>query len=250
MLLLRSLLFYFGVLTALVVYAPFILGAVVLPLQPRFRVVTQWTRFSLWWLEITCHLRYRVTGRENIPPGPAIIMAKHQSAWETLVFQRIFPAHTWVLKRALLFIPIGGWGLAVLRAIAIDRAAGRKALQQVIEQGTQRLQSGLWVVIFPEGTRTAPGTRGKYNIGGAMLARKSGYPVVPVAHNAGEFWRRNSIIKHPGVIDVVIGPVIDTRGKDTAEINHLVETWIEGTMERISTLPASPGGLSSPPISP
>ncbi len=237
MLLLRSLLFYFGTLLALVIYAPFILGAIVLPLRPRFYVVTQWTRFTLWWLEVTCNLKYRVEGRENIPPGPAIILAKHQSAWETLVFQRIFPPQTWVLKRSLLLIPIGGWGLAVLRAVAIDRTAGRKALQQVVEQGTDRLKRGLWIVIFPEGTRMAPGVHGKYNIGGAMLAKKSGYPVVPVAHNAGEFWRRNSIIKHPGVISVVIGPTIDPQGKDTGEINTLVESWIEDTMPRITTLP-------------
>lgn len=246
MIVLRSVLFYLGMLAGLLLLLPLMPLALPFSYRVRYGLLTRWSQFELWWLALTCGLHYRVSGRENIPPGPAIILAKHQSAWETLALQRIFPPQTWVLKRSLLFIPIFGWGLAMLKAIAIDRGAGRKALQQVIEQGTERLKAGIWVVIFPEGTRTAPGARGKYNIGGAMLAKKSGYPVVPVAHNAGEFWRRNSLLKYPGVIDVVIGPVIDPRDKDTGEINALAESWIEDTMERISTLPARSGPVISP----
>lgn len=234
MLILRSLLFYIGMVVALVIILPLLPFMLPFPYQIRYRLLTQWGRFNIWWVGITCDLRYRVEGTENIPDGPAVILAKHQSAWETFALQKIFPPQTWVLKRSLLWIPIFGWGLALLYAIAIDRSAGRAALQQVITQGTDRLKRGIWVVIFPEGTRTAPGVRRKYNVGGAMLAAKSGYPVVPVAHNAGEFWSRRSFAKRPGEITVVIGPVIETTGKSAGDINRVVEEWIESTMLRIS----------------
>lgn len=243
---LRSLLFYVGMVGGLVVLLPLMPLVFPFSYRTRYWVMTRWSQFVIWWLALTCGLRYQVSGRENIPPGPAIILAKHQSAWETLALQRIFPPQTWVLKRSLFFIPIFGWGLALLEPIGIDRSAGRKALQQVVEQGTDRLRRGIWVVIFPEGTRTAPGVRGKYNIGGAVLAKKSGYPIVPVAHNAGEFWRRNSFLKYPGTIQVVIGPVINPQGMDTGEINAAVESWIEDTMTRISALPAPAGSVISP----
>lgn len=243
---LRSLLFYVGMVAGLVVLLPFMPLVFPFSYRTRYWVMTRWGQFVIWWLALTCGLRYQVSGREHIPAGPAIILSKHQSAWETLALQRIFPPQTWVLKRSLFFIPIFGWGLALLEAIGIDRGSGRKALQQVVEQGTDRLRRGIWVVIFPEGTRTAPGVRGKYNIGGAMLAKKSGYPVVPMAHNAGEFWRRNSLLKYPGTIQVVVGPVIDPQGMDTGEINAAVENWIEDTMTRISTLPAPTGPVISP----
>lgn len=239
MLAIRSILFYFGMVLSLLCLVPFMLVAFPFPYSIRYGVLTRWGRFNVWWLRVTCGVIYRVEGQENIPPGPAIIMAKHQSAWETFALQIIFPPQTWVLKRSLLWIPVFGWGLALLYAIAIDRSAGRQALQQVIEQGTQRLRKGIWVVIFPEGTRTVPGTQGKYNIGGPMLAEKSGYPVVPVAHNAGECWSRNSFIKYPGQITVVIGPVIDPTGKKASVIGREVEAWIEGTMDRISGVPRS-----------
>lgn len=239
MLILRSLLFYVGMIAALVLLLPLLPFTLPFPYRMRYRLLTQWGRFNIWWVGITCGLRYRVEGIENIPKGPAIILAKHQSAWETFALQKVFPPQTWVLKRSLLWIPIFGWGLALLYAIAIDRGAGRAALQQVITQGTDRLKRGIWVVIFPEGTRTAPGTRRRYNIGGAMLAAKSGYPVVPVAHNAGEFWSRRSFGKRPGEITVVIGPVIEPNGKGAGEINREVEEWIEDTMLRISHVASS-----------
>ncbi len=160
-------------------------------------------------LKHLCGLDYRVEGREHLPGGAAIILSKHQSAWETIAFQEIFPPQTWVLKRELMWIPLFGWALALLRPIAIDRSAGRKAIEQVIEQGRERLQSGIWVVVFPEGTRVAPGTRKRYGMGGAVLAAETGYPVVPVAHNAGSFWPRRGFLKRPGTVRVVIGPVID-----------------------------------------
>ena len=212
------------------VYAPLMLPTVVLPFALRYRLISAWARFQLIVLKHLCRLDYRVEGREHLPGGAAIILSKHQSAWETIAFQGIFPPQTWVLKRELLWIPLFGWALALLRPIAIDRSAGRKAIEQVIEQGRERLQSGIWVVVFPEGTRVAPGTRKRYAIGGAVLAAETGYPVVPVAHNAGSFWLRRGFLKRPGTVRVVIGPVIDPRSQTAEEIIKQAEEWIEMKM--------------------
>ena len=212
------------------VYAPLMLPTVVLPFALRYRLISAWARFQLIVLKHLCRLDYRVEGREHLPGGAAIILSKHQSAWETIAFQGIFPPQTWVLKRELLWIPLFGWALALLRPIAIDRSAGRKAIEQVIEQGRERLQSGIWVVVFPEGTRVAPGTRKRYAMGGAVLAAETGYPVVPVAHNAGSFWLRRGFLKRPGIVRVVIGPMIDSRGQKAEEIIKQVEEWIENKM--------------------
>ncbi len=234
--LLRAILFYLGLTLATVIV--FVLSPLVFPFPQtvRGRYFALWARFVMWWLRLTCGLGFRVEGRENIPEGTALILAKHQSAWETIAMQTIFPPQTWVLKRELLLIPFFGWGLALTRPVAIDRSAGKKALKQVITQGIDRLQRGLWVVIFPEGTRTAPGERQKYAIGGAMLADKSGYPVVPVCHNAGEFWPKRGFTKKPGVITLVIGEPFDPSGMKAGEINARVEEWIETTYQRITTL--------------
>lgn len=168
------------------------IGLLTFPLAPptRYRFLSLWARCMLWWLRISCGLSFAVKGRENIPNSPSIILCKHQSAWETLALQLIFPPQVWVLKRSLLRIPFFGWALALTSPIAINRAAGREALKQLVSQGKDRLAKQFWVVIFPEGTRTAPGERGKYHIGGAWLATHTQTQVVPVAHNAGVFWRK------------------------------------------------------------
>ncbi len=227
---LRSALFNLLMLLTVLVFAPLALLTFPLPHPLRYRFISQWARLQTWLIGVLCGVRYRVEGREHLPKGPAIILAKHQSAWETIAFQKIFPIQTWVLKRELLLIPFFGWGLALMKPIAIDRGAGRKAVTQVIEQGQARLKEGIWIVVFPEGTRMAPGTTRRYGIGGAALAAESGYPVVPVAHNAGFFWPRRGFLKKPGTIHVVIGPVIHTRGKSAEEINRAAEEWIENKM--------------------
>jgi len=237
MLLLRSLIFALGMWLALLVIGPLGMLAWPLPFAIRFRIISQWARFNVWWLEKTCAVRYEITGRENIPPGNGIVLCKHQSTWETLILQQVFPLQVWMLKRELLWVPLFGWALALLEPIAINRGAGRKAVRQLIEQGTRKLAEGRWVVIYPEGTRTEPGKQGRYALGGAILAEHSGYPVVPVAHNAGEFWPRRKFIKRPGIIKLVIGPVIETRGRKAQDINAEVEAWIEGQMKQI-TAPA------------
>jgi 1-acyl-sn-glycerol-3-phosphate acyltransferase len=201
-----------------------------LPFKWRYAVVSRWAITNLWLLKIICNLRYEVEGLEHIPNEPSIVLCKHQSAWETLALQAIFPPQVWVLKRELLWIPFFGWGLASLNPIAIDRKAGRKALQQVIDQGKDRLHSGAWVVVFPEGTRVAPGKMKKFGIGGARLAVETGYPVVPVAHNAGTNWPKDGFIKHPGVIRLKIGAKIPTTDITAAELNKTVFTWMQAEM--------------------
>lgn len=235
---LRALLFYTGVALNTVVFAT--LGGLLLPLPffTRYRVVTCWTDFTLWWLKVTCGLSYRVTGREHIPKGPAIILCKHQSAWETMSLQQVFPPQVWVFKRELLWVPFFGWGLACLDPIVINRSARQNALRQLVDQGRERLSRGIWITLFPEGTRVRPGAKGRYYAGGGVLAADTGVPVVAVAHNAGLYWPRNSFLKNPGVIDLVIGPAIETRGKSAREIMAAAENWIEATAQGL--LPPSP----------
>lgn len=199
------------------------------PLQ-RFKAVRPWSRMILGLARWVLGMRYRVIGLEHLPQGPCVVMAKHQSAWETIALAAILPPAVFVLKRELLRIPFFGWGLAMTSPIAIDRKAGRVALKSVEEQGRQRLAEGFWVIIFPEGSRMPPGVRGRYNAGGAWLAVKAGVPVLPVAHNAGRLWGRNAFIKRAGEITVVIGPPIPTAGRKPAEVIAETEDWIEGQM--------------------
>ncbi|MEE9552191.1 MAG: lysophospholipid acyltransferase family protein [Gammaproteobacteria bacterium] len=231
----RSLLFYLGLILSTLFFSPLAILIFPLPFKLRFLIVSRWAVFNLWWLKITCGLTHTIEGQENIPDTPAIIMCKHQSAWETLAIQLIFPSQVWILKRELLWIPIYGWGLASMQPIAIDRSSVISSLRQIVEQGCKRLAQGIWVVVFPEGTRVAPGEKGKYLPGGSLLAEKSGCPIVPIAHNSGYFWPRNSITKRPGTINMIIGPVIESSGKSANDISSEVEEWIETTMQRLPT---------------
>ena len=203
-----------------------------------FRVRTKVARMYAWFivhsLSFLCGVKYQVRGEENIPKGAAILFSKHQSTWETYALQLILPPQVWVFKRELLWVPFFGWGLAALKSISIDRSSGRKAIKQIVEQGRQRLDAGIWVTIFPEGTRVAPGEHKRWGIGGAILAQQTGYPIVPVAHNAGEFWAKKSFIKRPGTIQVIIGKPVETKGRKAAEINSEVETWMNSAMAEIS----------------
>jgi 1-acyl-sn-glycerol-3-phosphate acyltransferase len=235
MLLLRSGLFFIGQVITAPIFT--LIAFLALPLNPVTRnvLISGWARSMIWWLRITCNIRHEVTGLENLPDSPSIILSKHQSAWETLAFQAIFPTQVYVLKRELLWIPIFGWGLAMSSPIAIDRSAGREALKKLVANGAARLKSGLWVVIFPEGTRIAPGEKSKYQIGGAWLATHTKTQVVPVAHNAGRYWAKNSFIKKPGIIQLHIGKPIQSAGLKTDALNHQVETWIESEMPLLDT---------------
>ena len=230
MLWIRSLLFYLGVLLITPIFS--ILAILLFPLNnvTRSRIASGWAYCTIFWLKLTCNLGVSVKGLDNIPKHPSIILSKHQSAWETIALQTIFPPQIWVMKRELLMIPFLGWAFMALAAIPIDRSSGREALKKLVAHGKDRLARGLWVVIFPEGTRTAPGQRAKYHIGGAWLASHTQSTVVPVAHNAGRYWRKNSFKKYPGTIQVVIGPPIETAGLKPDEVNQRVENWIEAEM--------------------
>ena len=206
-----------------------------LPMRAQFAMGRVWARSVLWILAKLCGLTYVVEGRERIPPGNHIVMSKHTSAWETVAFFVIFPPHVWVLKRELLWIPFVGWGLRLLHPIAINRGAGHRAVNQVIEQGKERLASGLWVVIFPEGTRVVAGENRKYGVSGALLATATGSLVVPVAHNAGSFWPRRGIVKKPGLIRMIIGEPISAEGKNARDLNEEIRAAIESGLERIES---------------
>ena len=234
MLLIRSLCFYLGQAASTLVFVPVCLVIFPLRFKTRYYLVTRWTLFNLWWLKFCCGLGYRVTGLEHIPAEPCIVMCKHQSVFETLVLQMIFTPQVWILKRELLKIPIYGWGLASMRPIAIDRGSARESLRQIVAQGSLRLRQRLWVIIFPEGTRVAPGAKGHYQPGGGLLAQKSGASVLPVAHNAGYLWRKNSLLKRPGAVTIAIGPAITPAGKSARQITQEAEAWIEAT---VKTLP-------------
>jgi len=188
-------------------------------------------------LKHLCHIDYRVEGEENIPQNEAcIIFSKHQSALETMMVQRVFPPLTFVVKRELIFIPFFGWGLKSIDPIAIDRKAGRKAILQIVNQGIDRLKKGIWIVVFPEGTRSKPGTKLPYKKGGAILATKSGHRVIPVAHTAGEYWPKGFFSRQTGTIVMSIGPAIETKGRKPEEVMLEAETWIETKMKEISTV--------------
>ncbi|MDR3395738.1 MAG: lysophospholipid acyltransferase family protein [Parasulfuritortus sp.] len=231
---LRSLLFLLLQSLFTIVFAVTALVAVPLPPIPRYRFIGIWARVVVVLARYVLDIDYRVIGQENLPAGGRyIVMSKHQSAWETIAFQLIFPPLAFVLKKELLRIPFFGWGLAMISPIAIDRDAGREALKDLEVQGEDRLAKGFWVLVFPEGTRVKPGEVGKYNIGGAWLAAKTGTSVIPVAHNAGVLWPKSAFLKRAGLISVVIGPPIPTEGKKASAINAEVEAWIEAEMRKL-----------------
>ncbi|GMQ97154.1 MAG: lysophospholipid acyltransferase family protein [Gammaproteobacteria bacterium] len=231
MLLLRSLVFYAGLYLLLTVFTFLVLLTFPLKTPARLVLPRLWARIVIAWLRLICGLDHKVEYSGALPKPPYIILAKHQSAWETIALQTILPPFVFVTKRELKWIPIFGWGLAMTGPISIDRNAGQKALDQVIEQGRERFDEGLCVLVFPEGTRVPVGTKRRYKLGGATLAAATGLPILPIAHNAGLFWPRRSIRKKPGMITIEIGPPIETAGKTVNEINAEAERWIEGRMK-------------------
>ncbi len=232
----RSAAFWLVFFSSTLIMAVLALFTFPFPFRVRHGFISQWSRLNLWWLEKSCRLRWNIEGLENVDVPNGIVFAKHQSTWETLFLQQLFKPETWVLKKELLKIPFFGWGARLVEPIALDRGAGRRAVEQLIEQGRDRLQKGRWVIIFPEGTRMPPGVHGRYRIGGAALAEATGYPVIPIAHNAGEYWPRRGFIKKPGVIQVRIGKPIHTKGKKAQQILKEAEDWIEARMQEITTL--------------
>ena len=204
------------------------------PLSWRITVIRSWILYSLALLRIFCGLGYRVEGLENIPAQGFIVMSKHSSTWETIALQKFFDPMVWVVKRELTRIPFFGWGLLVMNAIAINRGTGRKAINQLVEESRQRMDEGRILMLFPEGTRVMPGQKKPFKIGGAVVSEQTGYAVLPVAHNAGEFWPRHSWIKWPGTVRVVIGSPISPEGKTVEQIIAEVEAWVTAKCAEIS----------------
>lgn len=236
-----STLLFLGIILSALLFGPVVLACIIFPFSVRYKMAGVWIDLLLWMVEKACGIHHEVHGLEHIEGvNVAIVLSKHQSAWETVALRKILPPQTALLKESLLWLPIWGWALATLKPIAINRSNQREALKTLIEKGTACLNEGLWVVVFPEGTRTAPGEKKKFNAGGAILAQKTGYPVIPIAHNAGEYWPRYSFLKYPGTIQVRIGPPIETQNRKAGEINAEAEAWIEQAMTEITHLPPSP----------
>ena len=225
MLFLRSLLYFIGSIISLIVITLCGLFLVILPYSYRQRFLSNWAIFCIWWLKISLNITTDVKGSENINSSPSVIISNHQSTWETLAFQTIFPAHTWVLKQELLWLPVFGWSLALLKPIVINRGDKLNAIKKVIKQGSERLSQGISVVVFPEGTRQTYKHLGDYQNGAAAIAKKSGHDIIPVYHNAGKFWPKGSFIKKPGVITVVIGKPISSSFLTSSELTKEVRNW-------------------------
>ncbi|GIZ10665.1 1-acyl-sn-glycerol-3-phosphate acyltransferase [Pseudomonas sp. NCCP-436] len=207
-----------------------LLVAPLLPFRQRYRFVIQtWCRCAVWLARVVAGIRYEVRGLENIPQRPCVILANHQSTWETFFLSALFEPLSQVVKRELLHVPFFGWGMALLKPIAIDRSNPKAALKQMARQGDERLRQGAWVLVFPEGTRNPPEQLGKFSRGGAALAVNAGLPVLPIAHNAGEFWPKEGWGKRPGTIQVIIGAPMHAEGEGPraiAELNERAYQWV------------------------
>ena len=235
---LRSVIFYIGYFGAMLLIGVFCLPiAPFLPLSGRYRLLNLYNHVLMVWFRVACGVRYEIEGRENLPSGPCVIQANHQCEWETVFLQVMKPPVCTVLKQELLRFPIFGWALRLLHPIALDRSRPARAMKQVLTQGVTRLQGGLSVLIFPEGTRVEPGVRKRYNKSGSVIACRAGVPVLPVAHNAGERWPGRHWVKRPGVLRVRIGAPITTDGKTSDNVNAEVEAWIETQLQEISDVP-------------
>jgi len=233
MTLLRSLAFLVIMVIIVIPYYVLVFATALLPRQTRWQVIAGWPRIATWMARHVLGIDYEVRGRENIPAEPTVILSKHSSAWETLAFTSIFPPHVYVIKRELQWLPFLGWGLALMSVIAINRSNRKTAMSRMIRVGGERLKQGFSIMIYPEGTRVPVGRRGIYKLGGAVLACANGARVLPVAHDAGVLWPRNSFRKRPGKVTVVIGKPIDTSGRTPQDVMREVEAWIEGEVDKL-----------------
>jgi len=236
---LRTTLFYTGYILTLVPHASLcVLLGWMLPLRARYGYFVLWNRFVIWWLGVTCHVEYRITGSEHIPDAPFVLLSNHQSPWETIFLYHHFSPLCATLKRELLFIPFFGWALALLDPIAIDRNKRTTARQILLREGQRRLQERISVLVFPEGTRVAAGQYKKYSSGGAELAIAAGAVVLPLAHNAGTFWPARRYLKWPGTIDVIIGAPVATHGREARELAAAIQIWVQQVLP--PTVPPGP----------
>ena len=234
---LRSLVFLTVGFASAGIVALFALPLFWAPIAWRWAIVDTYCRFLLWAGEIICGMKMVVEGREHLPDTPCVIMIKHTTTLETYGHVPFFPRTAWVLKREIFWVPIFGWAVALLfRPIGINRKAGGPAVRQVIREGKKKLAEGTWVTIYPEGTRVQPGETRRYGVSGAALAQEANVPIIPVAHNAGDLWRRREFTKRPGIVRFCIGPPISAAGRPPKETNLIVQHWIETKMGEISSV--------------
>lgn len=233
MTLIRSTLFTIIMFGSVIPHSILIVLARPFGYQASYQVMMLWTHSTIWLCKVICGLDYTAEGQENIPDKASVVLLKHSSTYETIVQLVLFPHQTWVLKRELIWAPFLGWCLAALRPIAINRGAGRAAVNQVVEKGRGRLAKDTWVMIFPEGTRMKPGTTRPYGLSGTLLAQESGVLLVPVAHNAGDFWPRRGLRKRAGTVRFCIGPPVDPAGRDPREVNAELQNWIESKVAEL-----------------
>lgn len=230
----RSLLFSVLMSLSVAVYSFFCVLAYPFPFRFRYAMIAAFIGLQIWLLKVICGVNYQIEGLENIPKDRVgVVLSKHQSTWETFLLPRLFHHSAIILKRELLWVPFFGWGLRLVDPIAINRSNKSNAMEQIIRQGKKALDEGRFIIIFPEGTRIPYGKVGNYRSGGARLAVATGYPVIPVAHNAGRYWSKRGILKYPGTIRVVIGPAIETEGKKHEEVLAETKQWIEETVKKI-----------------
>jgi len=236
----RSVIFWIWQILCTLIIGPFVLVLGLFSFNLGYAFAIVWNRANIWGLKYICGVRWKVEGMENIPDKPCVVLSKHQSTWDAYFMPTLFSPGVYVAKRSLIWIPIFGWALYILKFILIDRSSGRSAIQQMCEQAADRLARNRWVLVFPEGTRRPVGAEPSYRIGGAKIAEATGADVVPVAANAGEFWPRMGFIKWPGEITVIVGPVISSAGKTAAEILKETESWIEDRMAEITVIDRFP----------
>lgn len=230
----RSVIFSLYLFISIPAFGAFIILLPILFFRPSFKyeVARAWSQSVLLALKIICEIEYEIRGLENLPKKNCIILCKHSSTWETIALFSLFPKQTWVIKKEILLFPVFGQLILLFKPIPIDRSAGKKAVEKVIHYGKKRLKQGLFVVIFPEGTRTTYPAAGRYGLGGSILSLHSGSPIVPVAHDAGKYWPRNKILKKKGKIKITIGKPIHPKPNDDPEkIMGIVKTWIEGEIK-------------------
>lgn len=226
---LRSTLFSLGMLLSILVYTLPCIIVRVLPFRMCFSFVSSWCAFNVFWLKITCGIDYEVTGLENIPDKPCIIMSNHQSTWETLAFPGIFPTLAWVIKKELLYLPLFGWGIASVQPIALDRKKGKKAIQQLVNDGKKKLSLGRFILLFPEGTRIPYDEQRTLKVGGFVLAKQAQADILPVAHDSGRLWPRKQFLKKSGTIQVRIGKPISSANKSADELRAEYSDWLQST---------------------
>jgi 1-acyl-sn-glycerol-3-phosphate acyltransferase len=232
--LLRTVLYYAYLIVTVTPWSFVVIASRLFPVHTRYKLCTMWTRAAIRGAKVIGGIDWKVEGWNNLPDAPAIVLPKHQSTWETFWLPSFLPRDlTFVYKRELNRLPFFGWGIASTEMISIDRSKGQDAFEQVVEQGTDRLGRGWWIVIFPEGTRTPPGSIRRYKTGGARLAVRTGALALPIAVNSGECWAKRALIR-PGTITVSIGRPIDPAGKTAEEVGSLVESWIENEMRRLA----------------